>query len=62
MPLACGPMLLMLLPALLQAIPADSGEAHLRNMRQLTFGGQNAEAYFSHSGRQIIFPGAIRSS
>src|SRR6266516_4624974 len=55
MPLACGPMLLVLLPALLQAIPADSGEVHLRNIRQLTFGGQNAEAYFSHSGRQIIF-------
>jgi TolB protein len=40
---------------LLQAIPADSGEVHLRNIRQLTFGGQNAEAYFSRSGRQIIF-------
>ena len=56
-------MLLILLPALLQAIPAppaaaaasDSGERHLRNIRQLTFGGQNAEAYFSRSGRQIIF-------
>ncbi|HXG98467.1 MAG TPA: hypothetical protein VNJ06_15290, partial [Gemmatimonadales bacterium] len=48
-------LLLMLLPALLQAIPADSGEVHLRNIRQLTFGGQNAEAYFSRSGRQIIF-------
>ena len=33
----------------------DSGEAHLRNIRQLTFGGQNAEAYFSRSGRQLIF-------
>jgi Tol biopolymer transport system component len=43
---------------LLQAptiLPADSGEYHLRNIRQLTFGGQNAEAYFSRSGRQIIF-------
>jgi Tol biopolymer transport system component len=35
-------------------IPADSGEAHLTNIRQLTFGGQNAEAYFSRSGRQLI--------
>jgi len=35
-------------------IPADSGELHLRNVRQLTFGGQNAEAYFSKSGRQLI--------
>ncbi len=33
----------------------SSGEVHLRNIRQLTFGGQNAEAYFSRSGRQIIF-------
>lgn len=36
-------------------LPADSGETHLRNIRQLTSGGQNAEAYFSRSGRQIIF-------
>jgi Tol biopolymer transport system component len=28
---------------------------HLRNIRQLTFGGQNAEAYFSTSGTQLIF-------
>ena len=30
-------------------------EKHLRNMRQLTFGGQNAEAYFSADGRKLIF-------
>jgi len=48
-------MLLVLLATLLQAVPADSGEVHLRNIRQLTFGGQNAEAYFSRSGRQLIF-------
>jgi len=44
--------------AFLQAatvISADSGEGHLTNIRQLTFGGQNAEAYFSRSGRQLIF-------
>ena len=35
-------------------LPADSGEVHLRNIRQLTFGGQNAEAYFSADGRQLI--------
>jgi TolB protein len=28
---------------------------HLRNARQLTFGGQNAEAYFSSDDRQLIF-------
>src|SRR5216684_6790857 len=30
-------------------------EKHLRNVRQLTFGGQNAEAYFSSDGRKLIF-------
>src|SRR5512147_571163 len=30
-------------------------EKHLRNVRQLTFGGENAEAYFSADGRQLIF-------
>ncbi|HTD84286.1 MAG TPA: hypothetical protein VK648_10895 [Gemmatimonadaceae bacterium] len=50
-------MLVTVLFALLQAlnVPADSGEIHLRNVRQLTFGGQNAEAYFARSGQQLIF-------
>ena len=30
-------------------------ERHLKNVRQLTFGGQNAEAYFSADDRQLIF-------
>ena len=30
-------------------------EKHLRNVRQLTFGGQNAEAYFSSDDRYLIF-------
>ena len=30
-------------------------EKHLRNIRQLTFGGTNAEAYFSSDGKKIIF-------
>jgi Tol biopolymer transport system component len=33
-------------------LPAES---HLRNMRQLTFGGDNAEAYFSFNGKQLAF-------
>ena len=33
----------------------ESGERHLRNIRQLTFGGNNAEAYFSPDGRRLIF-------
>jgi len=31
------------------------GEKHLRNIKQLTFGGENAEAYFSADGKQLIF-------
>lgn len=31
------------------------GETHLANLRQLTFGGENAEAYFSHDGSELIF-------
>ena len=30
-------------------------ESHLSNVRQLTFGGQNAEAYFSFDGSELIF-------
>jgi len=33
----------------------DSRERHLRNVRQLTFGGQNAEAYWDHTGTRLIF-------
>jgi Tol biopolymer transport system component len=32
-----------------------AAEKHLRNVRQLTFGGENAEAYFSGDGKQLIF-------
>jgi Tol biopolymer transport system component len=31
------------------------GEKHLKNIRQLTFGGENAEAYFSSDGKKLIF-------
>jgi TolB protein len=30
-------------------------EPHLANIRQLTFGGENAEAYFSFDGRSLVF-------
>jgi TolB protein len=30
------------------------GERHLRNVRQLTFDGENAEAYWSNDGRRLI--------
>ena len=31
------------------------GEKHFANVQQLTFGGDNAEAYFSFDGKWIIF-------
>lgn len=31
------------------------GEVHFKNVRQLTFGGDNAEAYWSFSGDRLIF-------
>lgn len=31
------------------------GEKHLANVRQLTFGGDNAEAYWSFSGKSLVF-------
>ncbi|HKU60556.1 MAG TPA: hypothetical protein VJQ44_05010 [Gemmatimonadales bacterium] len=37
------------------AIAPEAGERHLRDIRQLTFGGNNAEAYFSPDGRRLIF-------
>ena len=43
----------------LSAQQADSvlfaGEKHFKNIRQLTFGGDNAEAYFSFDGKYITF-------
>lgn len=44
-----------------QALRAQSGslrdprEVRLRNVRQLTFDGENAEAYFSFDGKRLIF-------
>ncbi len=31
------------------------GEKHLKDVRQLTFGGENAEAYFSPDGKKLIY-------
>ncbi|MDB5196606.1 MAG: hypothetical protein JWP88_977 [Flaviaesturariibacter sp.] len=42
-----------------QQTPADTlhypEETHFKNIRQLTFGGDNAEAYWSFDGKDIIF-------
>jgi TolB protein len=40
------------------AVKPIPGEKHLANIRQLTFGGQNAEAYFSHDGTMLSFQSA----
>jgi TolB protein len=37
------------------SVPAEPGENHLADIRQLTNGGENAEAYFSLDGRRLIF-------
>ena len=33
---------------------ADPRETHFKNVKQLTFGGENAEAYFSSDGKRIV--------
>jgi Tol biopolymer transport system component len=40
----------------------EPGEAHLVNIRQLTFGGQNAEAYFSNDGRRLVWQATMPNS
>jgi Tol biopolymer transport system component len=35
-------------------VAQDPSETSLRNVRQLTFGGENAEAYWSFDGRELI--------
>lgn len=35
--------------------PSQPGEKHLKNIRQLTFGGQNAEAYWNIKGNKITY-------
>ena len=46
------------------SVPVDSlldeREVHLANLRQLTFGGQNAEAYFSPDDERLIFQATPR--
>ncbi len=37
------------------SLTAQQGSPHLANIRQLTHGGQNAEAYWSPSGDRLIF-------
>src|SRR3984893_16918866 len=55
--LVAGLVLLPALPGQTSNPPdlATPQEKHLRNVHQLTFGGQNAEAYFSADGSKLIF-------
>src|SRR5690349_18815448 len=39
----------------LKAVEADPREKHLRNVRQLTFEGENAEAYWNADATRIVF-------
>ena len=53
-------LLVVLMVSLCVSLPgqttlAVAGEKHLSNIKQLTFGGENAEAYFSFDGKQLIF-------
>jgi Tol biopolymer transport system component len=50
--------LIAILTIFLQGARAEQlnyDETHLQNITQLSFGGQNAEAYFSHDGSELIF-------
>jgi len=38
-----------------EALLQDPRETHLAHLKQLTFGGENAEAYFSSDGSRLIF-------
>jgi Tol biopolymer transport system component len=38
-------------------VEPGAGEKHFKSLRQLTFSGSNAEAYFSPDGKRLIFQG-----
>jgi Tol biopolymer transport system component len=38
------------------------GETHFKNVRQLTFGGENAEAYFSADGTKLIYQATVEGA
>lgn len=46
-------------PQMLWGQTDESAERHLANIRQLTFGGRNAEAYFSFDGYKLIFQSTL---
>jgi TolB protein len=46
---------LLLIPLLVPAVSRAQSSPHLDNLKQLTAGGQNAEAYWSPDGKRLIF-------
>ena len=40
-------------PATSRGVAAGANETHFRTLSQITFGGENAEAYFSHDGKWL---------
>jgi len=53
--LAFGPIYPAMPQGQVQTITREAREVHLGNIKQLTNGGENAEAYFSLDGQEIIF-------
>jgi Tol biopolymer transport system component len=53
-PAAAGPTAATVATASAPDTLRDPREVHLRNVRQITFGGENAEAYWSPDGKQLI--------
>jgi len=56
--------LCLLAPLLIQAqenIFVIEGEKHFKNVRMLTNGGENAEAYYSFDGKKLVFQSTVDS-
>jgi TolB protein len=53
--LALGPIYPAMPQGQVQSVTGEPREVHLANIKQLTNGGENAEAYFSLDGKEIIF-------
>lgn len=53
--LVCAPLYAAQTATAPVIITPDPKETHFRNIRQLTFAGENAEAYFSPDGKKLLF-------
>jgi Tol biopolymer transport system component len=49
-------------PAPPPELPALPGEAHFAGLRRLTFGGENAEAYWSFGGRELVLQAKVKGA